>query len=257
MKELKTSVNSLFPNTIDWKPDTICVESRYADEAQSMIKRKSYFNSYEKLYSSFHKKGYEVGAKVRNSLKLSSGKIEKEIENLINLDLSKKQRERLIRLYLADFDRINAYYEWYKSDDNFKKSNSLGRKVTLLFKSYEQSRDEIFMFAIPLAKKLKLKRICSMDSHIDATKVMSNNNMELLEELSKNPERLRFSKSKVSQKANSLKSKYSLSNDILSLLKFYNSQEWITHSDTQWDWERESTDIIARVHYTGWELRNK
>lgn len=257
MKELKTSVNNLFPNIINWKPDTICVESRYPDEAQSMIERKPYFNSYEKLYSSFHNKGYEIGIGVRNSLKLNSGEIEKEIENLLEQDLSKKKREKLIKLYLADFDRINAYYEWFKSDDNFKKSNSLENKITSLFKSYEQSNDELFVFAIPLAKKLKIKRICSMDSHIDATKVMSKSNMELLEKLSKNPKRLRFSKSKISQKAKSLKSKYSLSNDIFSLLKFYNSQEWITHSDTQWDWERESTDIIARVHYTGWELRNK
>lgn len=252
-----TAIKPVMAKLKNWSPDVICVESRHPDEVEVMISRKVHFEPYQKLFSSFHKKDYEVGIRVKKSLGLSSSKIEKEIQLLVSQNTYTKNPERLIQLYLADFDRINAYYIWYKSSDLFKRKNTLPKEVVALFEGYEESNDEIFKIAIPLAKSLNLRSICSMDSHKDATKVMGSKSSQLFNELAKDSNRMNFSKSPLSKKTNKLKKIYSESNDLLSLLKHYNSNTWLTHSNSQWDWERVSSKKIARVHYKGWELRNK
>lgn len=243
---------------ISWNPTSICVEARHPQEAQEMMSKKDFFPTYKKLYSHFQRKQYEIGHGFKKKLKLSHTAIEAKIESLISKDnLTDFERITLIKYFLANYDAINAYLQWSYLKDKKTAIGKVGKQTTELFKKYDSSSNEIYSLAVPLAKKLGHKTICSMDSQRDATQVFIKGRKKLLDELGKDPKIKNFSKSPIRKKSSEIDKEFETTQNLLPILEFYNSSPWENGSDAQWDWERESNNKLAKVHYMGWELRNK
>ena len=61
----------------------------------------------------------------------------------------------------------------------------------------------------------------------------------------------------IRKKSSKIDDNFQTTQNLIPILQFYSSPPWIEGSDTQWDWERASHNKLAKVHYMGWELRNK
>jgi hypothetical protein len=239
-----------------FQPSAIAIESLRSADILAMIHGVDEYNS---VLTQFVGDDFlELAKSIQEELALTAGQAISKLNTLLSTnDISDEERLNIIQVAIAAYDKSTALLHWSYLENDIK-TTALPVNLQQYFKTKASNNNETNLISIPLAKKLQLNRLFSIDDHLDKDlypKIIS----EIRPSMKKSKYVSELRSSDYVKKPQMLMSQAQKTNNWLPLFNWVNSTEYTEQViNTEWrlfiDKDMEIKPGLSRVAL--WEVRN-
>jgi hypothetical protein len=240
-------------------PTRIAVESLTADEVALLGEREAHDPAAARVLNMFARGALNTGRAMQEALGIDRVAAELRAGALGGrAGLTPAERLELVGLQLAAYELNSATLQWsYLPEPVRSGAGPLPPQIRDLLNRRLLSANEIVTLALPLARRLGLQQLHSMDSQYDGVRILSAPADELTALLT-DPARGELQDGRGRAHADSIREHAFAAGDLLPLYLYGNSDAYHTVDVAQWNWlfQGRHAGGLDRLRYALWELRN-
>lgn len=242
-------------------PTRIAVESLTADEVALLAERETHDPAAAEVLRMFAQRTLTAGRTMQQALAVERIAAARRARAMLEGgrdSLSDQERLELVGYLLAAYEFDSATLQWsYLPQEVRARAESLPPEIHDVLDRRLESANEIVTLALPLARRLGLQRIYSIDSQYDGVRTLAAPR-PALEELFSDPARGELRDVAEAKHAESVTEVAFAAGDLLPLYLYLNSDAHQRGDLTQWNWlfQGRHSSGLDRFRYAMWELRN-
>lgn len=242
-------------------PTRIAVEALHPDELALLAEREQDDPAAAQLLDMFGRSTVTAGRSMQEALGVDRVSAEQHARALLEKGgaaITNDERLRAISFLIAAYDFSSATLQWSYLPPAVRESAAvLPPDISGMLQRRLESSNEIVTLAMPLARKLGLQLLHSIDSQYDGVRTLSAPSAAL-EELFSDPARSGMRDEQRQVRADSMRAAAFAAGDLLPLYLYMNSDEYQLGDVSQWNWlfQQRNSSGLDRFRYAMWELRN-
>jgi hypothetical protein len=242
-------------------PTRIAVESLTADEIALLEELEPHDPAAARILDMFARGTLTAGQTAQQALGLDRADAARRAHAILahNHDaLTDTQRLDLVGWLVAAYEINSAALQWsYLTPESRQLEHPLPTDLRTLLDRRLQSANEVVTLATPLARRLGIQWLHSIDSQYDGVRTLSAPT-EALQTLFGDPARGDLMDRTAVARADSIRDAAFAAGDLLPLYQYINSPDHQRADLTQWNWlfQNRHPDGLDRFRYAMWEIRN-
>jgi hypothetical protein len=244
---------------VAWAPTHVAVESLTADEIALLAELEAHDSAAAQVLDMFGRGTLTAGRTMQRVLavdRVAAGRSARAMA--AQGALTDDDRVELTGLLLAAYEYNSATLQWsLLPEDVRQRDGPLPPELRDALNRRLGSANEIVTLAMPIARRLGLPLLHSMDSQYDGMRTLSAPREELYALLT-HPDRARLQDGEARERADRVRRDAFAAGDLLPMYLHANSDEHHAGDVTQWNWlfQPEHAAGLGRLRYAMWELRN-
>lgn len=242
-----------------FRPTRIAVENLPAEEIALLGERAQHDPAAAELLTMFGGETLEIGRQVQAHEGIGWVEAGRRANELLErgATLTAEERSRLVLWLLAAYDWPSAVLQWSYLPAAARRDAAVADAVRERLDAALSSMNEIHAVAVPLARRLGLQRLHSVDSQVEAVRTLALP-PGALEALFGDPARRTWREPKMTERDDAIRERAMRAGDLLPWYRWMNSRAFMKHDARQWLWlMNESPADLDRFRYGMWELRNQ
>jgi hypothetical protein len=241
-------------------PTRIAVELLTADEIALLVEREAHDSAAAQVIDMFARATVTSGRRVQEVLGIDRVGAERRASTILErADGARTPDERLaaVGYLVAAYEPASAALQWSYLSDDVRGRSAVPADIQELLARRLQSANEVYTLAVPLAQRLGLERIYTIDSQYEGIRTLSAP-ADALRQLYTDPGRGELRDHAAAQYADSVKEAAFAAGDLLPLYRHANSAAYQAGDVAQWNWlfQLRNAGGMDRFRYAMWELRN-
>jgi hypothetical protein len=242
-------------------PTRIAVESLTADEIALLEELETHDPAAARILDMFARGALAAGQTAQEALGLDRADAALRARATLadNHDaLTDAQRLNVVGWLVAAYELNSAALQWsYLTPEARQREHPLPTDIRDLLDRRLHSANEVVSLATPLARRLGIQWLHSIDSQYDGVRTLSAPT-EALQTLFGDPARGELMDRTAVARADSIRDAAFADGDLLPLYQYINSPDHQLADLTQWNWlfQNRHPDGLDRFRYAMWEIRN-
>lgn len=251
----------LLDRLVDFAPTRIAVESLAADEIATLAAHAPHAPAAAEVLGMFAAGAHETGRAMQEKLGIDHAAAARRaaaLEATLDADADPAKRLELVALWLAAYEYDTATLQWsLLPEDARTGAATIPAEVAARLDRRLAGANEIVTLALPLARRLGLRRIHPIDSQYDGVRMLSMP-ADALEALFADPARGTSMDPAHTAQTRQVADDAFAAGDLLPLYRHHNSSRHMGGDATQWRWlfADKHAGGLHRFRYAMWELRN-
>lgn len=251
----------LLDRLADFAPTRIAVESLAADEIAMLAAHAPHVPAAAEVLAMFAAGAHELGRLMQQRLGIDHAAAAQRaaaLEATLDGEAGSATRIELVALWLAAYEYDTAALQWSLLPEDARTGGALiPAEAAARLDRRLAGANETVTLALPLARRLGLRRIHPIDSQYDGVRTLSMPR-DALEALFADPARGTSVDPAHTARAGQVADAAFAAGDLLPLYRHHNSRGYMDGDAAQWRWlfAGRHDSGLDRFRYAMWELRN-